>query len=516
MKKILSTLFFLLMMTSVSFATDICVSAVDGSDSDNGTTWALAKQTVSGALAIAANGDRIYVDKAGNFSSAAAITWDAAAGASVSIISVTRSGAACAGSAWSAGATETVGANTFTFTVQSTGAQSMYIYGMTFVGNSGSSGSNDIRIGGNAGAITTVQCDSCTFTVPGTNTGAQILLGAASSATMIRPVIKLVSPTFNGPIIAGGSILALSNAKIFISGATLGYAGATKPTTGITTSTGSGVEAEIVDSDLSGFNTSSSNFISVASFQGGSILFRNCKLSSTPSLITGTWLGYGASITLINVDTGDTHNVFEYRNALGTITESTSIYANAGGYFDGAGISWQIVTTSLASESNPFITPWLERWSDSTSSMTTSLNIVHDSATNLTNRNLWEEFEYLSNASFPQGTLVNGRNSQPFDGSAVDWPADTSNTWTGTGGFGNPNKQILASTFTPAERSLLRGRLYVASASKTLYLDPVMRMDGGFDNSPTRWIDNGAYVETKYGGATITGACTVTGACTIN
>lgn len=251
---------------------------------------------------------------------------------------------------------------------------------------------------------------------------------------------------------------------------------------------------------MSGYNTTGGTYFEVTNWSEVDVIVRNCKLSATPGLTTGTWLTNVSSLTVINTDSGDTGNVFEYRNRLGTITENTSIYANSGGKFAGSGISWEIVTSSSCSEYEPFITPWIMRWLESTSSSEVGFRLVHDSATDLHDRNTWQHIEYVSSSTFPQGTLISGRNAQPFDGTAVDWTND-SETWTGTGGFGTANTQTIASTFTPGEKSLIRGRLLLGVASKTLYLDPALRITGGLSTPSVRWTNEGSFnVEPSAGG----------------
>jgi len=229
----------------------------------------------------------------------------------------------------------------------------------------------------------------------------------------------------------------------------------------------------VIDSDLGTF--SGTNLIDVGNFAMGQIELVNVKLHATPAaaLVTGTWPSNNGEIFLVNVDSGDTNNVFEYRNRLGTIVESTSVYLSGGAEFNAAGISWQITTTSACDEYEPFTTPWLHGPFSGTSEISPRLEFVHDSATDLTDRNCWGEFEYVSSSSFPIGTLATDRNAEPFTGSAVDH-TNSSETWTGTGGFSNENKQYVTKTFTPAENSLLRARLTVAATSKTLYLNPAI------------------------------------------
>jgi hypothetical protein len=59
---ILALLIGLLFMANVANATNYYVSATDGNDADNGTTWALAKATIQGAIDIATDYDVIYVE----------------------------------------------------------------------------------------------------------------------------------------------------------------------------------------------------------------------------------------------------------------------------------------------------------------------------------------------------------------------------------------------------------------------------------------------------------------------
>lgn len=456
------------------------VSSVDGNDADNGSTWALAKGTVAGALAIAGDLDIIFVDSAHNFSATSAnILWDApTAGFFVAIISVNRNGSTTTGhSGWLAGATETCGTNNFSVLIASARAQRLFIYGMSCVTNTGVSNTNQITIGTIAGGDCRVILSSCTLTTPftGAATSPGLVLGCLLSSTShVGSFIRLLNCTCNLPntaSVTSGAIRFSLADKVEIIGITIAFSGANKPTVlfgGGTTSSGWRCGVSILDSDLSGFNAGT--YFSVANAFTGFVQVTNCKLHATPALVTGTW-PRAFEMTLINTDSGDTKTVFEYRNRLGTIMENASIYANASAQMNGTSLSWEIVTTSACNEAEPFVTPWLHAWGDSTSAQNAGFRLIHDSATNLHNRNCWADIEYASDASFPKGTLGSTRNATPFDGSSADLSSD-SETWTGTGGFANPNKQKADVNFTPAEKSMLRGRLSVGIASKTLYMAP--------------------------------------------
>jgi len=94
--------------------------------------------------------------------------------------------------------------------------------------------------------------------------------------------------------------------------------------------------------------------------------------------------------------------------------------------------------------------------------------IVHDSATDLTDAEIWPEVLVRESASDTLGTWVSGGVADILT-AGTDWP-NSSETWTGTGGFTNPNKQTLSVTVSPRVAGPLMCRIVVAKASKTVYL----------------------------------------------
>lgn len=443
-------------------------SSVAG-DNTTGASWATAKTTLTGALALAtASGDIVFVDAAHTESTAsAAVTLDAPTSATaISVISVTRSGTGTANTGQAAGASVTVGTNAFSLTIGNARIQALYFFGIAFHVNNGASASNFIKLGGAFGGQ--FEFESCTFDTPGSSTS----VGIAFSTSALSPIskIRLINCTVVAPNVAGAAQFNVGFAEVFISNLTLTFS-ATKPTTLFKGNTAPS-DVRIVDSDLSPYNAASSAYVNVATINGGTWLFRNCKLNATPTIVAGTWVGNNTpSVTVINCDSNDTHNIFAYYTRLGTITIDTSVYATSGALFDTANLSWKIVTTAACSKVEPFVTPWLYKWNTSTSSLVASLEINHDNATLMNDLTMWAEFEYLGSATFPNGTMASNRNAAPMDGSGSNW-ATGALSWTGTGGFTNPNPQKTTKTFTPAEKSLQAGRLCVGVASKTLYLDP--------------------------------------------
>jgi hypothetical protein len=459
------------------------VRGTNGNDANSGADWSNAKRTIAGALAVAlTTGDIIYVDSGESYTSGGAITHSVATtGIHVAILSVNRGGSTTTGhSGWQVGAKETVGVSGNSFVIGSTRSSLMYYYGVYFEGNSGVSSFNYVNFSQPSSGGTVITLKNCTISTPGTSSNNGIIFGTMGTQ---RQMLKIACYDCTFRLVdAAASTRGISFICVdaLLVNATIVFNGANKPAVlfGVTSGIIGKQEASIVnviDSDLSGYNASG-NLIDVTDFDGGSITIVNCKLSSTPSILTGTWpINSQASVTLVNTDSIDSKVRFRYQTRLGTIDQSTSVYANSGATHDGTNVSWQITTTSNCSEAEPFICPWIEKWNASTSAQTLTLEIAHnEGASYLTDRNCWMEYEYVSNASFPQGTLGSTRNAQPFDATAVALGAGAA-TWTAPGTEATV-KQKTSATFTAAEESLLRVRPVFAVASKVFYVDPNDRL----------------------------------------
>lgn len=445
------------------------VSSVDGSDADGGTSWALAKATLAAGLALCtATGDKLYVDSAHNETSGSSVTLNLASSINVEIFSVNRSN-----DTYLAGAKVTLTANATGFNIVTSGGQHLTIRGLTFETQNGNSSSNSITMLSVVSAISSLKCYNCTFNVMGTSTSAIIGIGGAGASTSIMPVGKFVDCTFNLRNAASVVIapIRIGQGNIEIINPTIGFSGANKPTTCFGTNvTGCGFKI-LIEGDLSGYNVSGGTTFSVANFNGGTVVFRNCKYSSTPTFIGGTFASNSFECYVLNSDSGDTKTVFEYRNRLGTITAKTAKYADDGLTIKGTNVSWEVVTTSACNALELFCTPEIVRASTTTSSMTATMEFAQESsATALKNSEVWCEMDYVSSNSFPLGAMVSSQVA------ALATPADcTTSTIAWTGLSGTPTKQKIAHTFTPGEACDIRGRLCFGVASKTIYVDPTIR-----------------------------------------
>lgn len=449
-------------------ATTIFVSAVDGNNADTGADWTNAKQTVAGALAIAVTGDIILVDNAGTFTASAAITWTPPAG-NVAIISVNRAG----GDAWAAGAVEAVGASSNAFNVAGAAASAMFVYGMTINGGSNAASACDINLVTTVNVSCYFETRSCTFDLKSTTlTTNRIFIGPTNGATSRLVGMKFYDCTFICSGSRSGDFISLDNADIEIVNPVISCTGATKPSALFVSEFWEAAARVVIrDGTLAGYNVSGGAYFNIATQYGSQIVCSNLILDSTPTVTTGSWpAGSNGSITLRNVDSGDTDYIFSYHDARGTLTVDIAIYKDGGASFNGQNVSWKIVTTAAASEFNPFVTPLLSIWDTLTSAQTATFDIIRDSATNLTNRDIWPTLDYAASATTTRYTAASGRNANPFTGTGADWSASGA-TWTGVGGFSNTNEQVMSIAFTAARDGLLQGRVYVGVASATLYLD---------------------------------------------
>ena len=439
----------------------------------NGTSWTDAYLTLAAALAgTVSAGDIIKVHNAHSHTANAGITltWPNVA---FSIICVDKDNS----DALSTGAVEAIGNSNNSMSIVSNNSDTaVYVYGIQFDGANGAHSSGDIGIetgGNNAGRVNFVNCK---FRILSTNSSANMTIGQTAGGSQNRHSrLTFRNCEFTLPNRTGSPVITIGNCDATLINPTFVYAGASKPTTVFNFSNTSCVaKVEILDADITGID--SGNIFDITNFGSGNLLLRNVRYHASATLVANSFPDGTASITLINSDSGDTLNVFSYRNREGTLTQTGSIYASSGAEFAGSGIGWSIVTTALCDESNPFIVPILMRWQDSAATITATVEFVHDSATSLHNRNMWSELSYTSSSSNTIGTNNSTRNSSPFLGSSSNHGAGAA-TWTGTGGFSNENKQKLShATIAVSEKCLLELKVYVAAASKTVYIDPLIRI----------------------------------------
>lgn len=206
----------------------------------------------------------------------------------------------------------------------------------------------------------------------------------------------------------------------------------------------------------------------------GKLIARNCKL---PASWTGTaFVSIGAQgfnrVEMHNCDSADTNYRFIIADKTGSIVQETTLIKTSGASDGTTGISWKMVASANAEYPLLLlISPEFMLWNETTASAKTiTVDILHDSLTNLKDDEVWLDVQYLGTSGFPLGSFINDAKANVL-ATAADQSVD-GGTWTTTG-MTNPNTQQLSVTFTPQEKGVFICCVMLAKASYTIYVDPL-------------------------------------------
>lgn len=205
------------------------------------------------------------------------------------------------------------------------------------------------------------------------------------------------------------------------------------------------------------------------------------RCTLTACKMPGSWSGSMNSSTpgansvysLENCDSGDTHYNYMRKTSAGIAVDETTLVMTGGAADrDATALAIRVDTSSGASALLPFYSE--EMVIDNLtvgSSVTVTVPFLHDSATNMTNAEIYVEVMLFTTSGVPLGTWyrddVKTDNSGNRLASAAD-QASSSETWTTTG-MSNPNKQECSVSATIQEAGYIVSRLVICKASKTLY-----------------------------------------------
>jgi hypothetical protein len=230
--------------------------------------------------------------------------------------------------------------------------------------------------------------------------------------------------------------------------------------------------------DFSGMSTT---FNMLSGSVGNRLVIRNCKL---PSSWTGqlfpaaSKVALGGTVEMYNCDSGDTNYRLWVETGVGTIVDETTIIRTGGASDGTTGIAWKV--TSTADAQYPHLTvesPEIVQWNETTASaITATVEIVHDSqgagnGADFHNDEIWLEVMCLGTSGAPLGSFISSAKADVL-ATAADI-TNSSETWTTTG-LTTPVKQTLSVTFTPQEKGFIHAKVYLAKASKTVYIDPLI------------------------------------------
>lgn len=438
----------------------IYLRSSDGDDASDGLTWANAKATMAAAVTAAGAGGTVYVSASHSETAASTktITGPAIATdiAHCKVYSVDDTGNPEPPTALSSGAAVQVTSNSEIIL-----AGGLFFYGVVFDLNTSSA--KTIRLNHNTyGDIT---CESCTFNL--SSAFASVLdvgTGSASQGTRTRLLNCVIIFSHTGcrvRLMGECEIIVCSFSGTVATG--LFYA---VPVTG-----NSGT-MRIVGCDLSTYG-SGKTLIDVTSSDGiGHILFEGCKIDDAVTLVTGipdADILY--DVRFVNCAGSDINYNYALHTYNATITDETTV-VRTGGATDGTTtFSRKIVTTAKPTFYFPAKLDPIVMWVDDVgSSVSATIEFVTDGVT-LTNQDIWMELEYLGTSGVPRIAQDTSRSSSLL-ATAVNCTSSSA-TWTTTG-LSSPVKQKIAITFTPREKGVITGKVYVGKASTTVYVDPLL------------------------------------------
>lgn len=437
---------------------NIYVRSTDGSDADNGSTWALAKATLTGAAAIDAAGDTIYLSQVHAESTNAAVAIALAGTAASPTRIVCGNDAAEPPTAAAATATLATGAGNYS--ILFTGA-AFYVYGLGINCGVGSTSALALTMSNTSGAR--ARFKECVFAMASNNASARIdPVPQAGQLTTLEDCDVSFGSTSQGLRVSGAGVFVWNGGAI--------ASGSSAVTALFATAGANGSRVAVSGVDLSN-GAAGMNIFTAGNNDYGVI--RNCKLpaSWSGSLTTGT-IQTAARYEMFNCDSSDTNYRLWIADFTGAITSETTV-VRTGGASDGTtSLSWKMVTNANAEYPLLFLaTPEVVQWNETTASaITATVEIVTDNVT-LTDEECWLEVQYLGTSGTPLGSFITDAKADVLATAANQ--TSSSVTWTTTG-LGTPVKQKLSVTFTPQEKGFIHAVVKVAKASATVYVDPLL------------------------------------------
>lgn len=445
--------------------------AAGGSNTAPYDTWAKAATTLATALAGMSAGDVLYIDK--DFSE------------SVSSYNVTIPGTAENPCFLISGTPDTVSGITAvlrgaTFTVTTNvgfyWAGNWIMVGLKLLTTSSST--TEMRMAQGPYAMQAIDCEFTIGSTAGGSSTHQLKVGATSATSY--STLSFYHCTFRFASSNAATRIAAEGHVRFIGG---GFANDTSATPTRVVQVGAANDGgDILFQDFD-FSPCKANVKLIYGWGANAtrVMFARCKLPATwdeTADVSDIAVPLGCEIIMHNCANTTGHNYRSVRwMPSGNLYASTA-HTRSGGASDGTtALSWRVDTNSKASQAVPMYTPWMtKRNADTGSARTVSVEILHDSATDLHSKNAWVEVSVLDDAGgFPLGELYTGRIGDLGLAAGTDH-ANSGVTWTNTGSMTNPNKQTLVSpSFTPRVAGLIAWRVGFAPApgltSKTVYVD---------------------------------------------
>jgi hypothetical protein len=233
----------------------------------------------------------------------------------------------------------------------------------------------------------------------------------------------------------------------------------------------------IADVDLSqaGAGATATSLFDLSENHIHNALFTRCKLPSAAGFVkyTGTLTKYlGSLVRFHHCSSGNDTYSFHEKSMAGTTDHELTVIRTGGANDGTTGLAWKLISSAKVKDNTHFAmeSPPINTWTESTTEKTFTVEGVYDGATNLENDEVWMEFEYPANGT--DGLGARASTKSPHLTTPTDLTVSTQ-TW-GDGALANPNKFKFAVTVTPGKKGPITARIYLAKASTTIYIDPLI------------------------------------------
>jgi len=438
--------------------TDIYVRSSDGADADSGLTWALAKATIAGAIAIDNAGDNIWLADGHTETLGTATTYSFAG--TINLPTNLVAALSTSEPPNTAGAATISSTGIVTIQINS----NIYVNGVTFSCGTGATGASMTL----ANADLDVQYyENCTLRLNSTAVGVRIFIGSLTATTE-------ADVTFKNCIVQFGS----SGQYISLRGATFRWEGGgiftgSSPTQLFSANAGPGVcKIDVSAIDISAMSAS----IRLCTLNAGHIIatFRDCKFPAGWTRDVANALTVGSRVEVHNCSGGDTNYTMYIEDYFGEIDAVSTDYRNGGASDGTTPISWKMTSTAnVHYPSQVLRSPDIVVWNDTIGvAVTVTVEIANDFGSTLTDGDIWLEVLYLGYSGSTRGYWVSGCKATVFTNQA-NHPSSSA-TWTESA-IGTITKQKMSVICFPQEKGPIVVRVVKGShVCPVVYVDPYL------------------------------------------
>lgn len=443
----------------------IFLRSTDGSDSDNGSTWALAKRTIKAASVAAGNGGTVYVSQSHNEVYTGVLTICPAIGVPASPLKIfCVDDTLPAPTGLTTGAVITTTGNGSNHINLASGAF-VYIDGIKFVAGSSDGSQANITMCEGSLAPAWAKLKNCYCHLASTNTSSRIGQTAVTSTQgdsllEFDNVITQYNNTSLGIGLKGD--LTWSNTVTPVAGSVIPQY-MFWPNNGAPYGT-----ATIKNVDFSALSAAA--LIPADTYCANRFIFTNCKFPNGMIIANNNPVGQGGvSVTCVNCDSSGVNYQYYTKKYQGEIFDDDSIVSTSG-----SSVSRKMIASTGAMLYSPLNSDPLVVYNTVTGvSLNAAIDIINTGIT-LRNDQVWMEVEYplsstntfYSKASDGQTHILAPSGNQTL----------STTVWLNTGSFSNPIRQTLDVNFTPMMTGLIYCTIKLAVPNITIYYDRKIRV----------------------------------------